>query len=104
MNERIYFVYIMTNKWRRVLYTGVTNDVFRRTGEHIAKVHPSAFTARYNCNLLVYYEMFDNPAEAIAREKQIKAGSRAKKIALIETKNPQWKDLLPLILRGEWPW
>ena len=104
MGGRLFFVYIMTNKWRSVLYTGMTNDILRRGGEHVAKVSPGSFTARYNCNILVYYEVFDDPFEAIAREKQIKAGSRAKKLALVESRNPQWRDLLPAILRGDWPW
>lgn len=104
MGGRRYYVYITTNKWRRVLYTGMTNDIVRRGHEHQRKVNPRSFTARYHCHILVYYEVFDDPSEAIDREKQIKAGSRAKKIELIEAKNPEWRDLLPEIERDEWPW
>ena len=82
----------MTNKWHSVLYTGVTSNLAKRIYEHITKVVPG-FTSRYQINELVYYEVCDNPEQAILREKQIKAGSRAKKIALIEKMNPTWKDL-----------
>jgi putative endonuclease len=87
-----YFVYIMTNKGNTVLYTGVTNDLARRVFEHKEKVVPS-FTSRYNINKLVYYEVFGDPYSAITREKQIKGGSRKKKIVLIESMNRDWKDL-----------
>ncbi len=86
-------VYILTNARNTVLYTGVTSDLTARLAEHRLKVHPSGFTARYNASKLVYYETTPNIAAAIAREKQIKAGSRAKKMALIEGLNPEWKDL-----------
>ncbi len=88
-----YFVYIMTNKGNRVLYTGVTNDLEKRVAEHKAKIADDSFTARYNVNKLVYYEMTGDVRSAIAREKQIKAGSRAKKVELIEAFNPTWQDL-----------
>ena len=87
-----YFIYIMTNIGNRVLYTGVTNNLIRRVREHKQKLN-DGFTKRYNVTKLVYYEMFDNPHNAIKREKQIKAGSRKKKIELIEKINPEWKDL-----------
>ena len=87
-----YWVYIMTNRNKTVLYTGVTNDLERRVWEHKNKKGGS-FTKRYNINMLVYYESFGNIYDAIAAEKKIKAGSRAKKIALIESINPYWKDL-----------
>jgi putative endonuclease len=74
-----------------VLYTGVTSDLPRRMGEHRSKV-VDGFTKRYNVTKLVYYETFDDPISAITREKQIKGGSRQKKIALIEAFNPEWKD------------
>ncbi|MBI4548912.1 MAG: GIY-YIG nuclease family protein [Ignavibacteriae bacterium] len=90
--NKYFYVYIMTNKWNTVLYTGVTNDVRRRVYEHKEKMI-DGFTKRYNINKLVYYEVFEEPYHAIAREKQIKAGSRKKKIKLIEGMNPQWKDL-----------
>jgi len=90
--ERQYFIYILTNKNNRVLYTGVTNDLKRRVWEHREKaVH--SFTSKYKVNKLVYYEIFDNPESAIQREKQIKAGSRKKKIELVNTLNREWKDL-----------
>ncbi|OZH54063.1 excinuclease ABC subunit C [Hydrocoleum sp. CS-953] len=87
-----YYIYIMTNKRNTVLYTGVTNDLIRRVYEHKSKL-VEGFTKKYNINKLVYFEMYENPSEAIAREKQIKAGSRQKKINLINSMNLQWKDL-----------
>ncbi len=90
--EKNYFVYIMTNKNNSVLYTGVTNDLARRVYEHKEK-KLAGFTKRYNISKLVYYEVFNDPYYAIAREKQIKAGSRKKKLELIESMNPMWKDL-----------
>lgn len=90
--RRHYFVYIATNQYNRVLYTGVTNHLARRTFEH--KIHiGSLFTSKYNITKLVYYEQFFDISEAIHREKQIKSGSRKKKIALIEADNPEWRDL-----------
>jgi len=87
-----YWVYIMTNANNTVLYTGVTNDLARRVHEHQAGAG-SAFTSKYNVTKLVFYERFGQAYEAIAAEKKIKAGSRAKKVALIEAKNPGWRDL-----------
>ena len=87
-----YYVYILTNKAGSVLYTGLTNDLKRRVYEHREKLIPG-FTARYEASRLVYYETTDEAISAIAREKQIKAGSRAKKVALIEAMNPGWDDL-----------
>lgn len=92
-NERRYYVYIITSKRNSVLYTGVTGDLICRVFQHRSKYNPRSFSARYNVYKLVYYEEFDNPYEAIMREKQIKAGSRRKKIKLIESMNPKWKDL-----------
>ncbi|MFC2094155.1 GIY-YIG nuclease family protein [Bacteroidota bacterium] len=91
MNKQ-YFVYIMTNKNNTVLYTGMTNNLIRRVYEHKEKLL-DGFTKKYNCTKLVYYEFFNDPYNAIAREKQIKAGSRKKKIELINSMNPNWKDL-----------
>lgn len=91
MNNRQYCVYIMTNAHNTVLYTGVTNNLMRRVGEH--KAGKSAFTRRYNVTKLVYYECGDDVNVAITREKQIKAGSRQKKIDLVNSMNPEWKDL-----------
>jgi putative endonuclease len=86
-----YYVYIMTNK-SRTLYTGVTNNLERRVYEHKHKSIPG-FTSKYNITRLAYFEETDNISQAIAREKQIKGWLRVKKIALIESINPEWKDL-----------
>ena len=86
-----YYVYILTNR-SKTLYTGVTNDLLRRVHEHKQKLIPG-FTQKYNINRLVYYEETSDVTEAIAREKQIKGWLRAKKIALIESRNPEWLDL-----------
>ncbi|HET56478.1 MAG TPA: GIY-YIG nuclease family protein [Ignavibacteria bacterium] len=86
-----YYVYIMTNK-SRTLYTGVTNDLNRRVYEHKNKLI-KGFTSKYNITKLVYYEEYNDINDAIRREKQIKGWSRKKKIELIESVNPEWKDL-----------
>jgi putative endonuclease len=85
------FVYILASK-SGVLYTGVTNRVDRRFIEHLMKTAPG-FTRKYNVTRLVYFERFGDIRAAIAREKQIKGWIRAKKIALIESTNPTWRDL-----------
>ncbi|MDO9289204.1 MAG: GIY-YIG nuclease family protein [Thermodesulfovibrionales bacterium] len=90
--ERQYYIYMMTNNNNTVIYTGVTNDLKRRIYEHKEKLI-KGFTEKYNITKLVYYEIFGNAENAILREKQIKAGSRAKKITLIEGNNHEWKDL-----------
>ncbi len=82
----------MTNKWNTTLYTGISSRLSGRVFDHKNKV-VRGFTSTYNLNKLVYFEVFDTPEGAITREKQIKAGSRKKKIDLINTKNPDWKDL-----------
>jgi putative endonuclease len=82
----------MTNKDNHVLYTGVTSNLFKRVSEHKGKAVPG-FTSSYNVTKLVYYEEYATMDEAIAREKQIKGGSRKKKIDLINSKNPEWRDL-----------
>src|SRR3989344_5250113 len=87
-----YYVYIMTNKGNTVLYTGVTNSLEGRVRQHKKKL-VKGFTSKYNINKLVYYEEYDYIEDAIAREKQIKAGSRKKKIELIESMNKEWEDL-----------
>ncbi|MCK4673325.1 GIY-YIG nuclease family protein [candidate division WOR-3 bacterium] len=87
-----YYIYIMTNKRKTVLYTGVTNDLKKRVYEHKVKL-VAGFTKKYNTDRLLYYEIFDDIYNAIAREKQIKAGSKQKKINLINSMNPAWKDL-----------
>ncbi len=89
-----FYVYIMTNGPRsHVLYTGMTGYLPRRVFQHKHKLFPG-FTSRYNLTRLVYYEMFAYPGDAIAREKEIKDWRRGKKIALIESMNPQWHDLV----------
>ena len=91
MNKQ-YYIYIMTNKYHTVLYTGVTNDLKRRVYEHKTQLG-SGFTSRYNVTKLVYYEVGLDASSAISREKQIKAGSRQKKVDLINAMNGEWKDL-----------
>ncbi len=91
------FIYILTNKNNTTLYVGVTSNLIKRVRQHKQKIHPKSFTARYNLNKLVYYEAFQMIGDAIAREKQLKAGNRAKKIQLIETINPNWNDLLDMV-------
>lgn len=86
-----YYVYILTNARHTVLYTGVTNDLARRLDEHRRGL--SSFTRRYNVHKLVYAEALDDAYSAIAREKQIKGGSRQTKLALINSLNPTWRDL-----------
>jgi len=90
--ERQYYVYVMTNKNNTVLYTGVTNDLIRRVYEHKQKLI-NGFTRKYNVTKLVYFEVFRDIKNAIMREKQIKAGSRSKKIELINRINSKWNDL-----------
>jgi len=87
-----YFVYLAMNQTNTAIYVGVTNDLVRRVYEHKEKF-VQGFTAKYQINKLVYFEVFENIDEAIKREKQIKGGSRGKKIALIEKENPLYKDL-----------
>ncbi|MDR7130477.1 putative endonuclease [Algoriphagus sp. 4150] len=86
-------VYIMTNHRHTVLYTGVTNDLLRRVYEHRNKLNPNSFSTKYNLTKLVFFESFHSIDEAIAREKQIKGGSRKGKEDLINSMNPNWKDL-----------
>src|SRR5215218_8809324 len=92
MEERQYCVYIMSNDHNTVLYTGVTNDLQRRVLEHRTG-EGGAFTKKYNVHKLVYFEYGNDVNAAILREKQIKAGSRKKKVELINSINPEWKDL-----------
>jgi putative endonuclease len=90
--EHQYYVYLLTNKNNSVIYTGVTNDLKRRVYEHKKKLI-DGFTKKYNVNKLVYFEATNDIKSAIQREKQIKAGSRKKKIDLINSTNKDWKDL-----------
>ena len=92
MEDKQYCVYIMTNARNTVLYTGVTNNLARRVWEH-KNGSGSTFTQKYKTHRLVYYEVSDDVNTAIAHEKQIKGGSRQKKIDLINNLNPEWKDL-----------
>ncbi len=90
--NRQYYTYIMTNKRNTVVYTGITNDLKRRVYEHKEKP-VDGFTKKYNITKLVYYEVFEDIENAILREKQIKGGSRQKKIELINSLNKEWRDL-----------
>jgi len=91
--RRVYefFVYIMSSEWRTI-YVGITNDLERRVREHKTKT-VKGFTARYDIDRLVYFEQYEDATQAIAREKQIKGWKRFKKVALIDSMNPEWKDL-----------
>ena len=93
-----YYVYILSNNHRNVIYTGVTNDLVRRVWEHKNHFDKSSFTSRYNVENLVYYEVTTNVESAILREKQIKSWNRNRKNKLIESKNPEWVDLYEAIL------
>ena len=86
-------IYILTNRYNRVLYTGVTSDLYNRIIEHKSHKYPKSFTAKYNVEKLVYFEGFHSIEEAISREKQIKSGSRKMKVELIREMNPGWSDL-----------
>lgn len=86
-------IYMMTNQHKSVLYTGVTSDLIRRVQEHMSHHYPESFTARYNVEILIYYESFAYIEEAILMEKRIKKWSRKKKEALIHSMNPNWENL-----------
>ena len=86
------YIYILFNKQNGTLYTGVTSDLLQRVWEHKNKIH-EGFTSKYGVDKLGYYEEYNDIKDAITREKQIKAGSRKKKIELIEKMNPLWEDL-----------
>ena len=86
-------IYLITNKNNTVIYTGVTSDLTKRVWQHKSKFYKNSFTARYNCDKLVYFERLNTMTEAIAREKQLKAGNRKRKEELINLENPEWKDL-----------
>ena len=91
--EKLYYVYMITNYTNKSLYIGVTNNLYRRLDEHNKK-KANGFTSRYNIYKLVYVESTPDISAAIAREKQLKKWSRAKKERLINMQNPEWKDLL----------
>ena len=88
-----YYVYILSNTHKNVIYTGITNDLVRRVYEHKNHLEKYSFTARYNVENLVYYEATTNVEAAIEREKQIKSWNRKRKNQLIESMNPEWIDL-----------
>ena len=93
-----YYVYILANKYRNVLYTGVTNNLTRRVYEHKNHLDPSSFTAKYHVTCLVYFEQTNDIYAALEREKQIKKWNRKRKEQLIETQNPTWMDQYPMLL------
>jgi putative endonuclease len=97
MRTRQPAIYIMASQRNGTLYVGVTSDLVKRSSQHKAATS-DRFTSRHGCTLLVYYELHADMTAAITREKQLKAGSRVKKLTLIETGNPQWQDLYPEIL------
>jgi putative endonuclease len=92
LTEKAYCVYIMTNSRKNVLYTGYTSDIGRRVQEHKDGV-VGGFTQKYKCHILVYYEVTDDANAAREREKQIKGGSRSRKIELVDNINSEWRDL-----------
>ena len=94
--KKQYYVYIITNKSNRVLYTGVTNDLLRRVYEHKEKL-VDGFTKKYRTTKLVYYEIFEDIEYAIQREKQLKGYLRQKKVQLIESFNKKWQDLYEIL-------
>ncbi|HYV53476.1 MAG TPA: GIY-YIG nuclease family protein [Chitinophagaceae bacterium] len=102
-NKHLYYVYIVTNPERTVLYTGVTNNLVQRLIEHwMNRSDPKTFAGRYYCYNLIYFEEFQYIYNAIAREKEIKGWRREKKLELIKTKNPDWF-ILNAEICGEWP-
>src|SRR6187397_2613379 len=100
MHQFGYF-YIMTNAQNTVLYCGATTDLYKRVQEHKNKVFKNSFTLKYNTDKLVYFESFSIVGDAFKREKQIKAGSRKKKVDLIITMNPEWKDLFEILKENQ---
>ena len=93
-----YFIYIMTNANKSVLYTGITNDLIRRVYEHKQHLDKGSFTDRYNVEILLYYESTSDVKAAIEREKQIKGWNRKRKEKIITSKNPNWEDIYERIL------
>lgn len=89
-----YYTYTATNKSNKVLYTGVTKSLINRLEQHKEQIHKNSFTAKYNINKLIYFEIYSDIRDAIAREKQIKAHSREYKLNLIINFNPGWKNLI----------
>jgi putative endonuclease len=95
---KAFYVYVMTNRSRVVLYTGITNSLVRRVWQH-QNGEIDGFTKNYKVSRLVYYERFNRPRDAIAREKEIKGWRREKKNALVERMNPKWADLSPILFQ-----
>lgn len=95
---KAFYVYMMTNRSRVVLYTGITNSLMRRVSQH-QNAEIDGFTKAYKLNRLVYYERFNDPRDAIAREKEIKGWRREKKNALVARMNPKWVDLSPTLFQ-----
>ena len=94
-----YYVYMMTNQYRNVLYTGITNDLIRRVYEHRNHLIKDSFTAKYRINKLVYFEVTEDVRSAIEREKQIKSWNRVRKETLVVSQNPTWEDQYPMLLK-----
>ena len=94
----MYYVYILASATNYTLYIGVTGDLLRRVYQHKNNLDPDSFTAKYGVHKLVYFEQTTDVRAALEREKQLKGWRRSKKNALIETMNPQWKDLYPELL------
>ena len=92
MFQKTFYVYILTNKYNNVMYVGMTNNLTRRLYEHKNEL-VDGFTERYHVHKLVYYESTGDPVSAITREKEIKGWTRAKKNALVESKNPNWEEI-----------
>ena len=94
-----YYIYMMTNQYNNVLYTGVTNDLLRRVYEHRNHLIKDSFTAKYRITKLVYFEMTEDVLSAIEREKQVKSWNRARKEALVISQNPTWEDQYSVLLK-----
>jgi putative endonuclease len=92
VGDKQYWLYMVTNRWKNVLYTGMTNDLPKRVWQHKNKAVPG-FTKKYNCDRLVYFEEFGEVDQLIARENQVKGWKRVRKNALVEAMNPDWIDL-----------
>lgn len=90
---KLWYVYVMANKPNGTIYIGMTNEIEERVKEHKLKIFPRSFTAKYNCDKLIYLEEFENGEEAVKRERQFKKWKRDWKIDLIEDMNPNWIDL-----------
>lgn len=90
---KLWYVYIMSNKPQGVIYVGVTDNLMERVKEHKLKVYPNSFTAKYNCDTLIYFEEWENGLDATKRERQLKKWKRDWKVTLIEAMNPTWMDV-----------